>query len=405
MDQPSYAGTACADDFRSGTTSAACGGTTTVIPFAMAGQHDPLGQTVAAYRQLADGKALIDYAIHPTIQSVPPGLVDEVLPGLIRGGYASLKIFTTYDGFRLDDRAILEVFTTAAREGALVMVHAENDAIIKWCTQDLLARGLRAPRYVAQARPALAEREAIHRVISLAELTGARVLIVHVSSAAGLAEITAARARGVPVHAETCTQYLTFDERDLDLPELEGARFMCSPPLRRPEDRAALWDGVERGQIAVLSSDHAPSRLGGSDGKLRHGPDSSFAQIAGGLPGLELRLPVLFSEGVGTGRIGLPEFVALTSGNAARLHGIAHRKGGIAIGADADLALWDPNREVTVNHAMLHDQTDFTPYEGRRLKGWPMTTISRGEVVVDDGRVLGAPGRGRFVPALPEGAS
>ena len=176
MDQPSYAGTACADDFRSGTTSAACGGTTTVIPFAMAGRHDPLGQTVAAYRRLAEGKALIDYAIHPTIQSVPQGLVDEVLPGLIRGGYASLKIFTTYDGFRLDDRAILEVFTAAAREGALVMVHAENDAIIKWRTQDLLARGLRAPRYVAQARPALAEREAIHRVISLAELTGARVL-------------------------------------------------------------------------------------------------------------------------------------------------------------------------------------------------------------------------------------
>jgi dihydropyrimidinase len=375
MDQPSY-GAACADDFQSGTVSAACGGTTTIIPFAMAGPQDPLPETVAAYRRRAHGKALIDFAIHPTVQAVTADLLDRDLPALIQAGYASLKVFTTYGGFHLDDAAI----------------------------RDLVARGCHAPRYHAVARPSLAEREAIHRIAALAEVAGAEVLIVHVSSREGLDEVARAQRRGLRIHAETCPHYLVLDETALDREGLEGAKFLCSPPLRQKADQAALWAGMANGLVGIYASDHSPYRLAGADGKLRHGPGSRFDQIANGLPGLELRLPLLFSEGYLTGRIDLAQFVALSAGTPAALHGIAPRKGAIAVGADADLVVWDEDREVTVSRSMLHDGVDYTPYEGWRVKGWPVTTIARGEVIVDDGRILGAPGRGRFVPCRPRAA-
>lgn len=399
MDQPAYGWAACADDFVSGTISAACGGTTTVIPFAMAGPEDALAVTVAAYRCRAEASAVIDFGIHPTIQAVPEGLARDVLPALARDGMSSWKIFTTYQGFALDDAAILDVLAAAARLGVLVMVHAENSALIAWRTRELLAAGKRAPRFHAEARPVLAEREAIHRVGSLAQATGAEVLIAHVSSAEGLAEIGRLRAGGARIRAETCPQYLLLGATDLERAPRDAARFMCSPPPRGPADHAALWAGIARSDIAIWASDHSPYRLDGPDGKLRHGPDSSFSEIANGLPGLELRLPILFSEGYQAGRIDLPRLVELACGAPARLHGIGDRKGSLEIGADADLALWDPAREVTATHAILHDRTGFTPYEGCRLKGWPVTVLSRGEIVVEDGRVLGTPGRGRFVAA------
>ena len=399
MDQPSY-GAACADDVRSGTRAAACGGTTTVIPFAMAIVAASLAATVAAWRERAQPQALIDYGVHPTLQAATPQILQDAA-ALIEDGCASLKAFTTYDGFMLDDAALLAAMRVVARHGALLMVHAENDAIVALRTRELIDAGHHAPRFHAEARPVLAETEAIQRVACLAEATGARVLIVHVSSADGLAAVRRARARGVRIHAETCPHYLLLSEADLDRPGLEGATFVCSPPLRRLADQVALRDGLVSGDIAVWSSDHSPSRLAGADGKLRRGPHSRFDQIANGLPGIELRLPLLFSEVYLRGHIGLAAFAALASGNAAALHGIAPQKGDIAIGADADLVLWDPDRETTVTHALLHDGTDYTPYEGMRLRGWPITTISRGEMVVDDGRILGAAGRGRFVPSRP----
>ena len=405
MDQPSYGGAACADDFRTGTLSAACGGTTTIIPFAMGEPADALPGTVAAYRRRAEGEALIDYAIHPTVQATTPDLLNHDLPALIRGGYASLKIFTTYPGFRLGDREILDVLRVAARHGALVMVHAENDAIIAARIQELIAGGHHAPRFHAEARPAVAEREAIHRIACLAEVTGAEVLVVHVSSRDGLEEIDRAQKRGVRIHAETCPQYLLLDRSALDREGLEGAKFLCSPPLRTPEDCSALWAAMANGSVSIYASDHSPSRFAGPDGKLRNGAASRFDQIANGIPGLELRLPLLFSEGYRAGRLSLAQFVALSAGNPAALHGIAPRKGAIAVGADADLAIWDPDRETTITHAMLHDGVDFTPYEGMRIKGWPVTTIARGEVIVDQGRVLGLPGRGQFVPCHRERAA
>ncbi|WP_348629322.1 amidohydrolase family protein [Mesorhizobium sp. M9A.F.Ca.ET.002.03.1.2] len=251
----------------------------------------------------------------------------------------------------------------------------------------------------------MAESEAIHRIASFAELTGAEVLIVHVSSRVGLEEVTHARARGVRIHAETCPQYLLLTEADLDRDGLEGAKFMCSPPLRTIGDQEALWAGMARGSVAIYSSDHSPYRLAGPDGKLRHGPQSRFDQIANGLPGLELRQPLLFSEGYLKGRISLAQFIALSSTNAAELHGIAPQKGSIAIGGDGDLVIWDQERETTVTRDLLHDNTDHTPYEGMRIRGWPVTTIARGEVIVDDGRVLGVAGRGRFLPSKARTAS
>ncbi|CCV03858.1 Phenylhydantoinase [Mesorhizobium metallidurans STM 2683] len=403
MDQPNY-GAVCADDFRSGTLSAACGGTTTIVPFAMAHASDPVAETVAAYRRRAEGQALIDYAIHPTIQAASAQTLEQDLPALIRNGYASLKIFTTYDDFRLGDAEILAIFKVAAQHGALVMVHAENDAIIAMLKKDLLSKGLVAPRFHAKARPPIVESEAIHRIASFAELTGAEVLIVHVSSRVGLEEVMRARARGVSIHAETCPQYLLLTEKDLDREIVEGAKFMCSPPLRTVADQEALWAGMARGDLAIYSSDHSPYRLTGP-GKLQHGPQSRFDQIANGMPGLELRQPLLFSEGYLKGRISLAQFIALSSTNAAELHGIAPQKGSIAIGADGDLAIWDQERETTVTPDLLHDNTGHTPYEGIRIRGWPVTTIARGEVIVDDGRVLGTAGRGRFVPSRARVAS
>jgi dihydropyrimidinase len=398
MDQPSYGGVACADDFRSGTLSAACGGTTTVIPFAMARPSDPLAQTVASYRARAQDQALIDFAIHPTIQAVTAELLEQDLPNLIRQGYASLKIFTTYAEFQLHDQAILEVMKVAAREGALVMIHAENDGIIDVSRQDLLRRGLHAPVYHAKSRPPAAEREAIYRMICFADLTGAEILIVHVSCREGLAEIGRARAQGNRVHAETCPHYLLLSETDLDRNVAEAAKYICSPPLRGAADQTALWSGMTQGLVEIYSSDHSPCRLEGRQGKLRYGPDARFDQIANGLPGLELRLPLLFSEGFLTGRLNLNQFASLTATAPAQLHGIAPQKGAIAVGADADLVIWDPQRETVVRSHLLHDNVGFSPYEGMRLRGWPIITISRGELVVDDGRIVAAPGRGRFVP-------
>jgi dihydropyrimidinase len=398
MGQPSYGGVACADDFRSGTLSAACGGTTTVIPFAMAQPSDRLAETVASYRARAHGQALIDFAIHPTIQAVTAEMLEQDLPNLIRQGYASVKIFTTYAGFQLHDQAILEVMKVAAREGALVMIHAENDGIIEVSRQDLLRRGLHAPIYHAKSRPPAAEQEAIYRMICFADLTGAEILIVHVSCREGLEEIGRAQAQGKRVHAETCPHYLLLSQAHLDQKVAEAAKYICSPPLRGNADQTALWNGMTRGLVEIYSSDHSPCRLEGPEGKLRHGPDARFDQIANGLPGLELRLPLLFSEGLLTGRLSLNQFASLTATAPARLHGIAPQKGAIAIGADADLVIWDPERETVVGSHLLHDNVGFSPYEGMRLRGWPVTTISRGDIVVDDGRILAAPGRGLFVP-------
>ena len=398
IDQVSSTGLRTADDFHTGGVSAACGGTTTFIPFAAQHRGQSLRQVVADYHARAESRAFIDYAFHLIVSDPSDEVLGVELPALIREGYASLKIYMAYDALRLTDRQILDVLTVARREGALTLFHAENHDAISWITARLIAEGRTAPKYHALARPQAAEREATARACMLAELAEVPILIVHVSCGGALDEVRRARARGVTVHAETCPQYLTFTAEDLDRPGFEGAIWMFSPPARDMAAQAALWQGLADGAIDVFSSDHAPYRFDDPAGKKAHGENAPFNRVPNGVPSLELRMPLLFSEGVRKGRIGLARFVALTATDPAKLYGLYPRKGCIRVGADADLAVWDPEREVTVTQQALHDRMDRTPFEGLRVQGWPVVTVSRGEVVWMDGTVRGAVGRGRFVP-------
>jgi dihydropyrimidinase len=406
MDQPMTDGSIMADDFRSGTRSAACGGTTTVIPFACQLKGQSLRAAVADYHRRADGKALIDYAFHMIVTDPSPAVLREELPQLIREGCTSFKIYMTYDDLKLNDRQILGVLALARREGAMVMVHAENSDCIGWLTEQLLAAGHGAPRFHAASRPMLVEREATHRAIALAELVDLPVLIVHVSGREAVEQIRAAQARGLRVYGETCPQYLFLTGEHLD--GHEGAKCICSPPPRDKANQQVIWDALESGVFQVFSSDHAPFRYAGSDGKHVAGQEAPFSRIPNGIPGIETRLPLLFSEGVGKGRIDIHAFVALTATNVAKIYGLHPRKGTIAVGADADLVIWNDAANVRITNAMLHHDVDYTPYEGMTLGAWPDTTISRGEVVFRGGQPRGSAGRGQFLrcglplPARPK---
>ncbi len=403
--QTSSSGLETADDFESGTRSALCGGTTTIIPFAAQHRGQSLRQVVADYHARADGSAYVDYAFHLIISDPTEQVVGQELPALIKDGYTSFKIYLTYEALKLDDRQVLDVLACARAEGALVMVHAENHDIIGWLTEKLLAAGRGAPKYHAVAHAAAAEREATHRAIALSEIADTPVLIVHVSAREAMAQIAAARDRGLRIYGETCPQYLFLTAEDLDRPGFEGAKYVCSPPPRDAANQDHIWRGLANGVFQVVSSDHAPYRYAGPDGKQAQGTGAPFDKVANGVPGLEVRLPLLFSEGVGKGRITLNRFVDVAATAAARLYGLYPRKGTIAVGADADIAVWDPDKAVTIGHGMLHDNMDYTPYEGRRVTGWPVLTLSRGRAVWRDGEVVGAPGQGRFLPcALPKAA-
>ena len=384
-----------ADDFYSGTSSAAFGGTTTVIPFAAQHRGQALREVVADYRERAE-KAVVDHAFH-MIVSDPGEQVMAELPGLIREGYSSLKLFMTYPLLRLADEQVLDLLTLARAAGAMVSVHAENDAMIAWTVQRLLARGHTAPRYHAISHPRLAEAEAVSRLIAMAALVDQPIVVFHVTTAGSAAAIRDAQTRGQKVFAETCPQYLLLDALDLDKPGQDGAKWMFSPPARDAGDRAAIWQGVQNGTFQMVTSDHAPYRFDES-GKLAAGQGASFKQIANGIPGIELRLPLLFSEGIGKGRIGLERFVELCCTNPAKVYGLHPQKGTIAIGSDADMALWDPARVVEVTDRTTHDATGYCPYAGMTLKGWPVTVLSRGEVIVEDGELKAERGRGRFLP-------
>ncbi len=404
IEQLSSSGVMGADDFYTGTVSAAFGGTTTVIPFAAQHRGQSLRAVVEDYHERARPKAVVDYAFHLIISDPTETVMTKELPGLIREGCTSFKVYTTSDRLKLDDFEMLEVLAVARREGALVMVHAENHDIIRWLSSRLLEGGYRAPRYLAVSHARLAESEAIHRAIRLSELIDVPLLIVHVSSVEGLDEIRRAQARGTKIYAETCTQYLFLTAEDLDLEGSRGAMFCCSPPPRDKAAQKALWQGLKDRTVQVFSSDHAPYPYDAS-GKLASGPDPSFEEIASGVPGLEVRMPLLFSEGVRTGRLDLSEFVALTATNAAKIYGLYPRKGTIAVGSDADLAIWDQEKEIVVCAEMLHDKVGYTPYENRKVTGWPTTVLSRGRIVVQEGELRAERGTGEFLPrAKPEAA-
>ena len=396
IEQLSSFGIVCADDFYSGTVSAAFGGTTTIIPFAAQHRGQSLKQVVADYHERARSKAVVDYAFHMIISDPTETVMGEELPELIGQGCTSFKVYMTYDALRLDDYQMLEILSLARREGALTMVHAENHDMIQWLSKRLLDAGHRAPKFHAVSHAKLAEGEATARAISLAELIDTPLLVVHVSTEEPMRAIQRAQERGLKIYGETCPQYLFLTADDLDKEGMHGAMCCCSPPPRDASSQEAMWQGLADGTFQVFSSDHAPYRFD-ETGKLSQGPDASFKQIANGVPGLEVRMPLLFSEGVGGGRLDIHRFVDLTATRAARLYGIYPQKGTIAEGSDADLAIWDPDKEVTITAGDMHDNVGYTPYEGRRVKGVPTTVISRGRVVIDEGELKVDRGSGKFV--------
>ncbi len=405
IEQPSsISGKMNADTFLTGTRSAACGGTTSVICFSPQRQGWSLANSTADYHERAK-KAAIDYTFHLIIND-PNEDVMATLPSLIADGHRSIKIFMTYDSNRVEDAGVLKLMALARENQAFLVIHAEHHEMIKWQTQRLLDAGLTDAKYHAWSKPAVVEREAVHRVVSMAELLDQPVQIFHVTCAEAAEEIHRAQQRGLKVFGETCTQYLVLTADDMDRADGEGAKFVCSPSPRTPADIAALWGYLKTGVLGMVSSDHAPTNFNvpsehSSDLKLPDGPNTPFPKIPNGVPGLETRLPVLFHEGVTGGRITLDQFVALSSTNPAKLFGLYPRKGTIAPGSDADIAIWDPEKQVTIRQENLHHAIDYTPYEGFRVKGWPVTTLSRGKVVADGGDFVGKEGHGRFLARAP----
>ncbi len=397
LDQPMAPPMRMADDFESGTRSAACGGTTTVIPFAAQEKGQSLRAAVADYHKRADGKAHVDYAFHLIVSDPTLSVLNDELPALIGDGHTSFKIYMTYDDLKLDDGQILDVLSVAREHGAMAMVHAENADCIEWLTKKLEAAGRTAPRFHALSRPMLVEREATHRAIALSELVDVPILIVHVSGREAVEQIRWARSHGLNVFAETCPQYLFLTADDLGMDDsYQGARCVCSPPPRDKRNHEVIWNGLNDGLFTLFSSDHAPFRYDAPEGKKPGGQEVPFRHIPNGIPGLETRLPLLYSEGVLAGRMTLNRFVELTATNPAKAYGLHPRKGTIAIGSDADLVVWD-EREVVVRNQDLHHNVDYTPYEGRVLRAWPGVTIVSGEVVWD-GTFHPRQGRGRFLP-------
>ncbi len=308
-------------------------------------------------------------------------------------GVTSFKLYLAYPGvLQVDDATFFRALLGARECGALVLVHAENGGVIDVLVKRALARGETAPRHHALTRPPETEAEATARAISMAEMAGAPLYVVHLSCAAALAHVTAARDRGLPVYAETCPQYLFLSIADYDRPGFDGAKYVMSPPLREAADQEALWRGLAGGDLQVVATDHCPFTLAD---KARGRND--FSKIPNGAPGIETRMMLLWDGGVRAGRIDAQRFVELTAAGPARLFGLWPRKGTIAVGSDADLVIWDPERETRLSVETLHMRVDYSPYEGRVVHGGPSVVMSRGEVLVDRGEWKGRAGRGQFL--------
>lgn len=394
IEQMSGMGQWNADTFETATRSAAMGGTTSVISFAAQNKGQSLAETVRDYAARAARGAMIDHAFHITVTDLTAPDFETDFAALIAAGHRSIKVFTTYN-IQLSDADILRVLTLAKRHGALVCVHAENDAIIAQARADLITAGHTKPRDHARSRPRMAEIEAIERMCRFAEYLQQPVMIFHVSTKEGAAAVRAARARGAPVWAETCPHYLLMSEEVLDKPGLEGAKWMCSPPQRSPADQTALWAALQDETLHLVSSDHAPYRFDAS-GKLAAGPEAGFHQIANGLPGLETRLPLMFDAMVSRGKAGPEAFAQVTATGPAALFGL-HRKGSITPGKDADIVIWDPQKTVTYGTDDLHDNVGYNPWAGHKVTGWPTDVFLGGQALVRDGVFLGQPGMGQWI--------
>jgi len=384
------------DDFATGTIAAACGGTTTVIDFTSNYRGDDLFEAAAARRAEADGRVAVDYTLHLTLPDATEKTLEQ-LPLLAEAGYASAKLYTTYEGLRLEDDELLRLLAATRDCGILPMVHTENHAAIAYLTAQLLSQGNTAPRYHPLSRPPLVEAEAANRVAVLASLVDAPLYIAHLTCRETLQVVQAARQRGQQIYAETCPQYLFLCEDDYDRPGFEAAKFVLSPPLRGKDNWDILWQALADGQLQAISTDHCPWYYKTQKVRGRN----SFAMIPNGAPGIETRVPLLFSEGVGKRHLSLQQFVKVCASDPARLFGLYPRKGTIAVGSDADLVIYDPEREVVLSYKTLHQRVDYCPFEGRTVHGYPRLVLLRGQVIVEDGNFVGQVGQGQFIAAQP----
>jgi dihydropyrimidinase len=384
------------DDFFSGTLAAACGGTTTVIDFVEPQPGQPLLEALDERRAEADPRVVLDYGLHMTLPQADAATLVQI-PAAMAAGTASFKLYMAYEGLRLNDGGLLRALAALREHKAQILVHAENHHAITYLTASALAEGRTGPENHPRTRPAVMEAEAIHRLLALAHVTGTPVVVAHLSCALGLEAVRAARARGQKVWIETCPQYLLLDESEYLRPGFEGAKVVMAPPARTAADRAALWSGLFSGEVDTVATDHCPFFYESQKSRGRH----DFSRIPGGAPGIETRLALLFTYGVRTGWLSPERWVEVCCTEPARRFGIAPRKGSLAVGADADLVIFDPERQVTLTVDRLHQNVDYCPYEGWQVHGYPVTVLSRGEVLVRDGHVTAAAGRGQFLRTKP----
>ena len=385
-----FMGTITRHDFLAGSIAAAAGGVTTIIDFAFQERGGSMMDAVRARMAEAEGHAAIDYGFHAIFTDVRPQTVRE-LGELVATGIASWKVFMAYRrlGIMVDDGGLLTLLEASRELPCIGIVHAENAAIIEFLVDQFLAESNSSARYHALSRPALAEAEAINRAARFSGYTGTPLYFFHVSSADAVAELAAAQSRGWPIYAETCPHYLILDESIYD--QSDGYNWCMSPPLRTASHREALWEALVTGTIACVSSDDGAFDV---DSKARG--SSSFDKVPNGIPGVETRLPLLFSEGVHRNRISVERLVALCSANPARLFGLYPRKGLLAAGADADLVLVDPEGERTLGLANSHMRAGWHPYEGHKVRGIPVLTMLRGEIIMKDNEFCGEEGKGCF---------
>jgi dihydropyrimidinase len=377
MAQISSTGVPTADDIWSGTTSAISGGTTTVGAFAVQHRGSDVRDVVSAMIDRVGREAVADVALHLILTewSAP---IEEDLDWVIDRGITSLKIFTTYDSLRLAPDSVVGAVESAGRRGMAVMIHAEHDGMINDGRSRAIAAGLLDARGHQMAHTPHAERAGVAEALAVGEKSGVPIYLVHVSTEGSLEEIRLARSRGVVVTVETCPHYLFLDQHLLEGDLTTTAAYMSSPPLRGAEDRAALWAGLSNGDIDIVASDHSPYRMDG--GKLPNGRATVFTDVANGMPGVEMRLPLMMSAVV-DGRLSLDRFLDVCCSRPAKSLGIASKKGTVSVGSEADLLIWDLHSERKIRHDDLHDAVDYTPYEGLTVAAWPETIIHRGQVV------------------------
>jgi len=392
LDMP-FGGTTSADDFETGTRAAVFGGTTTLIDFAIQYKGQALRQAFDTWMKKASNKAVCDYAFHCIVTDITGGQLSE-MNDLVREGVTSFKLFMAYPGvFMLDDGSIFKALQTTSQNGGMVCMHAENGSAIDVIVQQALAEGKKSPKYHALTRPTTAEAEATARAIALAEMAGAPIYIVHLSCNDALEKVREARDRGLPVYAETCPQYLYLSIENFDVPGFEGAKYVFTPPLREKWHQEKLWNGLKRDHLQVVSTDHCPfcfkeqKELGKDD----------FTKIPNGGPGIEHRLSLIFSGGVASGRFSANRFVELVSTTPAKLFGLYPRKGTIAVGSDADIVIFDAKRKHTISAKTHHMRVDYSMFEGIQVTGIPDAVLSRGKVVMSDGKFLGRAGAGEFL--------